>query len=112
MCCFFFFSSLALFFAAGDVLKIDFGTHVSGHIVDCAWTYAYDTERFGPLLDAVRAATETGIREAGIDARLAEIGEAIQETMEAHEITLDGVVYPIKVPTAHRKRLFCSLFFP
>ncbi len=83
--------------AAGDVLKIDFGTHVGGHIVDCAWTYAHDTERYGPLLEAVRSATETGIREAGIDARLAEIGEAIQETMESHEITLDGVVYPIKV---------------
>ncbi len=31
--------------------------------MDCAWTYAFNQERYGPLLEAVRAATETGIRE-------------------------------------------------
>ncbi len=79
------------------------------------FSYAHNTERYGPLLAAVKAATETGIREvpkrveilkvffffftsrkAGIDARLCDIGEAIQETMESYEITLDGVTYPIK----------------
>jgi len=79
-----------------DVLKIDFGTQVNGQIVDCAWTYAYNMDKYGPLLAASKAATETGIKEAGIDAHLCEIGEAIQETMESYEITLDGVVYPIK----------------
>jgi methionyl aminopeptidase len=79
-----------------DVLKIDFGTQVNGHIVDCAWTYTANKERYGPLLESVKQATETGIREAGIDARLAEIGAAIQETMESYEITLDGKTYPIK----------------
>ncbi len=31
---------------------------------------------------------------AGIDVRLCDIGEAIQEVMESHEIELDGKVYP------------------
>jgi len=78
-----------------DVCKIDFGTHINGRIIDCAWTVAFN-EKYDPLLDAVREATNTGIKEAGIDVRLCDIGSAIQEVMESHEITLDGKTYPIK----------------
>lgn len=78
-----------------DVCKIDFGTHISGRIIDCAWTVAFN-EKYDPLLDAVREATNTGIKEAGIDVRLCDIGAAIQEVMESHEVTLDGKTYPIK----------------
>ena len=35
----------------------------------------------------------TGIKHAGIDARLNEIGEVIQETMESYEVELDGKTY-------------------
>ena len=38
----------------------------------------------------------SGIRAAGIDARLCDVGEQIQEVMESHEIELDGKTYPIK----------------
>ena len=31
---------------------------------------------------------------AGIDVRLCDIGEAIQEVMESHELDLDGKLYP------------------
>lgn len=34
---------------------------------------------FDPLLKAVQEATEAGIRTAGIDVQLSEMGEAIQE---------------------------------
>eukprot|EP00049_Salpingoeca_infusionum_P000159 m.37695 g.37695 ORF g.37695 m.37695 type:complete len:420 (-) comp10122_c0_seq1:2691-3950(-) len=78
-----------------DVCKIDFGTHVNGRIIDCAFTLAFN-DRYKPLLDAVRDATNTGIREAGIDACVGEIGAAIQETMESYEIELNGKVYPVK----------------
>lgn len=36
------------------------------------------------------------LKEAGIDARLGEIGAAIQETMESYEIDLKGRTYPVK----------------
>lgn len=83
----------------GDVLKVDFGVHVDGRIIDSAFTMALDEEtpgKYDNLLKAVKAATNTGIREAGIDARLGEIGAAIQETMESYEIELDGKTLPIK----------------
>lgn len=37
-----------------------------------------------------------GIRVAGIDVRLCDVGEQIQEVMESYEIELDGKTYPIK----------------
>ncbi|AMD20467.1 HDL277Wp [Eremothecium sinecaudum] len=78
-----------------DVMKVDFGVHVNGYIVDSAWTVAFDP-KYDPLLDAVRDATNTGIKEAGIDVRLTDIGEAIQEVMESYEVTLDGKTFQVK----------------
>jgi len=53
-------------------------THVAGRIIDCAFTVAFD-EKYDPLLQAVQDATNTGLRVAGIDMQMTEIGEAIQE---------------------------------
>jgi methionyl aminopeptidase len=78
-----------------DVLKMDFGTQISGRIIDCAWTVHFN-EKYDPLVNAVRDATNAGIKAAGIDARLCDIGEAVQEVMEAGEVTLDGKTYPVK----------------
>lgn len=78
-----------------DVLKVDYGVHVNGRIVDSAFTLAWDP-KYDNLLTAVKDATNTGIREAGIDVRVCDIGAAIQETMESYEIELDGKTYPIK----------------
>ncbi|GAB7366375.1 hypothetical protein MBLNU230_g8173t1 [Neophaeotheca triangularis] len=82
--------------AQDDVMKVDIGVHVNGRIVDSAFTFAFEQEKYKPLLESVREATNTGVRMAGIDARLGEIGEAIQETMESYELELDGKSYPIK----------------
>jgi hypothetical protein len=41
-------------------MKIDFGSHINGRIIDCAFTVAFDP-KFDPLLQAVKDATNTGI---------------------------------------------------
>lgn len=75
----------------GDVLKVDIGIQASGRICDSAFTLVFeDNSKWQPLLDATRAATNAGIRAAGIDARLGEVGAAIQEVMESHEFEADG----------------------
>ena len=53
----------------GDVCKIDFGTHNKGRIIDCAFTVAFNP-KYDKLLEAVKDATNTGVKEAGIDVRL------------------------------------------
>lgn len=78
-----------------DVMKVDFGTHINGRIVDCAWTVAFNP-MFDPLLQAVKEATYEGIKQAGIDVRLGDIGAAIEEVMESHEVEINGKVYPVK----------------
>ena len=63
------------------VLALNYGflsPFCSGRIIDSAFTVAFDPQ-FDPLLMAVKEATETGLRVAGIDVQMTEIGEAIQE---------------------------------
>ncbi|KAJ3789274.1 methionine aminopeptidase 2-like protein [Lentinula aff. detonsa] len=79
----------------GDVLKVDFGVHVKGRILDSAFTLTFD-HTYDKLLEAVKDATNTGVREAGIDVRLGELGGYIQETMEAYEVEVGGKVLPVK----------------
>lgn len=74
---------------ASDVLKVDIGVQVNGRIVDSAFTMSMD-HKYERLLDAVRDATNTGIREAGIDVRVGDLGAAIQEVMESYEVEADG----------------------
>lgn len=78
-----------------DVMKVDIGVHVNGRIVDSAFTFTFD-EKYDSLLNAVKDATNTGVNAAGIDVRLTDIGEQIQETMESYELELNGKTYPIK----------------
>ncbi|KAF2630301.1 methionine aminopeptidase 2-like protein [Macroventuria anomochaeta] len=78
-----------------DVLSVDFGVHVNGRIVDSAFTIAHNPI-YDNLLEGVKAATNTGLKEAGIDARMDHISACIQEVMESYEVTLNGKTIPIK----------------
>ncbi|XP_023364973.1 methionine aminopeptidase 2 [Otolemur garnettii] len=44
-----------------DICKIDFGTHISGRIIDCAFTVTFNP-KYDTLLKAVKDATNTGIK--------------------------------------------------
>jgi methionyl aminopeptidase len=44
-----------------DVLKVDFGVHVKGRILDSAFTLSWE-HTYDNLIEAVKAATNTGIR--------------------------------------------------
>lgn len=78
-----------------DVLKVDFGVHVNGRIVDSAFTVAFNPV-YDNLLTAVKAATNTGLKEAGIDARIDHISAEVQEVMESYEVELNGKTIPVK----------------
>ncbi|CRK35490.1 hypothetical protein BN1708_016456, partial [Verticillium longisporum] len=78
-----------------DVMKVDFGVHVNGRIVDSAFTLAFEP-KYDNLLTAVREATNAGVKEAGIDVRVGDIGGVIQEVMESYEVEIDGTTYPVK----------------
>lgn len=72
-----------------DVLKIDIGAHVNGRIVDSAFTVAFNP-MYDNLLKAVKSSTNAGVRAAGIDVRIADVSEVIQEVMESYEVEING----------------------
>ncbi|KAF2846325.1 methionine aminopeptidase 2-like protein [Plenodomus tracheiphilus IPT5] len=78
-----------------DVMKVDFGVHINGRIVDSAFTKTFDPV-YDPLVEACKAATNAGIKEAGIDVRMSDIGAAIQEVMESYEVEIGGKMLPVK----------------
>jgi len=78
-----------------DVLKVDFGTHINGRIIDCAFTVHFNPV-YDNLVQAIQEATETGLRVAGVDMRLGDIGGAINEVMESYEVEIRGRTYPVK----------------
>ena len=86
-----------------DVLKLDFGVHFNGYLIDSAFTIAFDPV-YEELLKAVQDATNTGIQTAGIDVRLCDMGEAIQEVMESYEVEINGrthTVLPVRNLCGH-----------
>lgn len=78
-----------------DVMKVDFGVHINGRIVDSAFTLTFDPV-YDNLIEACKAATNAGVKEAGIDVRMSDIGAAIQEVMESYEVEIKGETLPVK----------------
>ena len=77
-----------------DVIKIDYGVHINGSIIDSAFTYTFD-DKYNNLLNASFTSTELAIKRARPDTLLSEIGEEIEENMKSYEIELDGKTYKI-----------------
>lgn len=78
-----------------DVMKVDYGVHVNGWIVDSAFTMTFDPV-YDNLLAAVRDSTNAGIKTTGIDVRVCDVSAAIQEAMESYEVEISGKTYPVK----------------
>ena len=85
-----------IFLKETDVLKIDFGTHSNGIIIDSAFTVCFDEEK-RTLIEAAKEATEAGIKAVGVDAAVCEIGRDIQEVYRSYEMKdAHGNVSPVK----------------
>lgn len=84
-----------------DVMKIDFGTQIGGRIIDSAFTVHFNP-KFDPLVEAVKEATNTGVREAGIDVRLCDIGAAVQEVGKLRAVdNRGGAVHELRLLSVH-----------
>jgi methionyl aminopeptidase len=78
-----------------DIIKIDFGTEANGWIIDSAFTVCFDP-KYNQLIAAVKAATQYGLANIGVDVNIGEWGKEIQEVMESYEITLNGKTHHIR----------------
>lgn len=97
-----------------DILKVDFGTEINGWIVDSAFTtrvsgpptskmdglkapsHSFTDDECDSLIYCMKEATDTGIRNIGVDGRISEWSASIEEVIRSHED-----VYPIYNLTGH-----------
>ena len=78
-----------------DVMKLDFGTQMNGYIIDCAFTVAFNPT-YDNLLKASKEATTEGVKNAGIDVRLGELGGIIGEVLNSYEVEIKGKTHKVK----------------
>ena len=78
-----------------DLVKIDYGVHVNGCIIDSAFTKSYSND-YNELINVSKEATDLAIRNCGIDAVLGDIGKLVEEFIESKEIEIRGKIYPLK----------------
>lgn len=78
-----------------DIIKIDFGIHKNGYIVDSAYTHSFNS-KYQNLIDSTVEANKVAIQNSGVDAILGELGKDIKEVIESYELEIDNKTYKIK----------------
>ena len=67
-----------------DVIKIDYGVHIDGCIIDSAFTINLNNE-YNNILKASNEAVNTIIKNIGVDSRFKELSALSQEIVESYE---------------------------
>ncbi|UCE73444.1 MAG: type II methionyl aminopeptidase [Methanomassiliicoccales archaeon] len=96
-------------FQKGDVVKLDVGVQVDGYIGDTAVTIEVGTNHWGDLIRATEEALEAAIGLMKPNARVDDVGAAIQRIIESHNFV------PIENLTGHsmeRYKLHAGLSVP
>ncbi|MES1904367.1 MAG: Methionine aminopeptidase 2, partial [Paramarteilia canceri] len=68
-----------------DILKIDFGVHFDGYLIDSAFTVNFNPV-LEPLKKATEEATNAGLKIAGADILISEVTAAIEEVLTSFEV--------------------------
>ena len=84
-----------IFLQNTDILKIDYGVHKNGVIIDSAFTISFNPE-YEEFINISRNLTKYAISLCGPDAILGEIGEKIEEYAKSKEITINNKTYKLK----------------
>ena len=63
-------------------MKVDFGVHISGRIVDSAFTMSFEPT-YDKLLEAVKDATNTGIRVRTVQLSLTIFADSVIRPLES-----------------------------
>ena len=78
-----------------DIIKIDYGVHINGTIIDSAFTLHFN-DKFDEFINISKDLTNFAVSKCGPDVILGEIGEDIEEYVKSIEITIDDKKYNIK----------------
>lgn len=79
-----------------DILKIDYGVHINGNIVDEAFSVTNNPKLF-PLMNSSKDALRNMIKELRPDTRICSLGEICEEIVKSYEIEVrPGLFVPVK----------------
>lgn len=78
-----------------DILKIDYGVHFNGTIIDSAFTIHFNN-KFDEFIDISKKLTNYAVSLCGPDVILGEIGADIEEYILSKEIEIDGKLYQLR----------------
>ena len=79
-----------------DVVKIDYGVHLNGHIIDSAFTINLNN-KYSKLLEASKVSVDSIIKEIGVGSRFNELSAISKEIVESYEIVENNKLIPLKV---------------
>jgi len=78
-----------------DIIKVDFGVHEQGTIIDSALTFHFN-EKYDEFINISKDITNYGVSLCGPDAVLGDIGQNIEEYIQSKEIEIDGKTRTLK----------------
>jgi methionyl aminopeptidase len=77
-----------------DILKIDYGVHIKGTIIDSAFTLHFDP-KYDEFVNISKDITNFAVKQCGPDTVLGDIGKEIEEFIDGIEIEIDNKIYPL-----------------
>jgi len=77
-----------------DIVKVDFGVHYEGSIIDSAQTFHFNP-KFDDFIDISKKATNYAISLSGPDVNLGDLGGLIEEYVKSKEVEIDNKVFPL-----------------
>jgi methionyl aminopeptidase len=78
-----------------DIIKIDFGVHKNGVIIDSAFTLHFN-EKYDEFIKISKDLTNFAVSQCGVDVILGELGAEIEDYIKNTDICIDNKYYKLK----------------
>lgn len=77
-----------------DIVKVDFGVHKNGSIVDSAQTFHFNS-KYDDFIKCSKKCTDYAVNLCGTDVNLGDLGKDIEEYVKSKEIDIDNKLYQL-----------------
>ena len=84
------------FISKDSILKIDYGVHNDGYIIDSAFSINLD-DSHKSICDASKDAIENVIKNIGVETKFQELSSILEEVVKSYEYEYKGILKPVKI---------------
>ena len=81
---------------ADDIVKIDYGVHYDGYIIDSAFTFNFNN-KYKPIMEASKESVKTIIKNIGVGSHFCDLSDIADEIVNSYEYEDKGVLKPVKL---------------